>query len=133
MRYIRPRRPSLPGLVAAIALVIACVSVTGSLAAGKASNNDVVGLSAVIRPGALVSVPSNSIETATETCPGGREILSGGYEESGSVTLNVVASHGDNVGGANPFKGWEVQVVNPPLGQPGEIRAIAYCYKFVYG
>jgi hypothetical protein len=41
----------------------------------------------------------------------------------------VVASH-TLVDGNDRFAGSEVQVVNPPLGQDGEIQAVSICGKY---
>jgi hypothetical protein len=54
--------------------------------------------------------------------------VSGGFDEKGSITLNLLGSKPLVEG--HSAVGWEVEVVNPPLGQPGEVQAVAFCGKY---
>jgi hypothetical protein len=121
MRHPRTRRPSLASLMAAVALVIACVSVTGALAAGKTVQ--VVTRTALrLHFGQVTDVPTDDVVIADATCPSGYLATGGGFDESGSITINLVGSKVEG-----NFDGWKVEVVNPPLGQAGTVQAFALC------
>jgi hypothetical protein len=111
MRHPRTRRQSLASLMAAAALVIACVSVTGALAAGK-----------TVQVVTRTALRLHFGEVADAPCPSGYLATGGGFEESGSITINLVGSKVEG-----NFEGWKVEVVNPPLGQAGTVQAFALC------
>ena len=128
MRYLPTRRPSLAGLVAAVALLVACLSVTGALASSNGVRV-VVGEADLFKPGAPVTVPPGSVEIAEAPCPAGDSALSGGFDENGSATISLVGSKALATG-SNRIGGWKVEVVNPPLGQEGQVTAFALCAHF---
>lgn len=127
MRHPGALRPSLSGLVAAVALVVACLSVTGALAAGKAVKV-LTGGRTDFSPGGFITVGPGDVDIAEARCPAGYTAIGGGFDEQGSATLNLLGSK-VLTEGANPV-GWKVEVVNSPLGQAGDVQAVATCIKF---
>jgi hypothetical protein len=115
-------RPSLAVLAALAALFFAIQS--GAFARGTSRPKPIVNIEVkeVASPGGAVQ--PDTLGEGTADCPPGWGVLSGGFVVNGSITINVTSSQPSPDG-----RGWHISVANPPLGQRGEVHAIAWCER----
>jgi hypothetical protein len=116
---MRQFRPYAAMIVAGAALLVAVAN--GANAAGP---KPFTGFKVEEVHSPPVQVGRNAVQGVIKHCPSGYHILSGGFVVAGSITLQLTASQ--PVANATA---WQIAVVNTPLGQPGSVETVAYCFK----
>jgi hypothetical protein len=105
-------------LRAGIAAVLVAIASAVALWVGGAA--DAQGVSGYSEPTASVNVPKATTANVTATCPGGDEVVGGGYQIANAPTEHVLAS------GPSGNNAWVIQVenANPDTAQAAGVTAV---------